>query len=31
MNFQDWEEVICIIIVAVSCSGVIWYLWHGGW
>lgn len=31
MSSADWEELVCLAVVAVCCGGVIWYLWRGGW
>lgn len=31
MNGADWEEVVCLLVVAVCCGFVIWYLLRGGW
>lgn len=29
MSAADWEELVCLAVVAVCCGFVIWYLWRG--
>ena len=29
MSGADWEELACLVVVAVCCGFIIWYLWRG--